>query len=498
MREDEGDTLDDAPDDSPKEGAQGWAGHLTRRGKLARGLVTFGAVAVAVVLLLAPALTSFATSSAAALAAWTGVRTPTEPAQPTLTTRGARVAQPADGGWTAIALPPGTVYSAVLPSALDPRALTACVWPSIDVGTSAQVWRTRDAGATWTTAALPAHSGERCALAAAPDAPNRIAALVFHEDSLRPACASSWLYVSDDGGASWSRTPHAPIGPTGAFFSSCEVWRAGKHLYFQTWYAPPNDLQAPERALLERSDDDGRSWSRIDGAFSASGSGDGAHVRAWPFSDGETLLASVITPDGSAIWLSRDAGRDWAQVGMIAGVYTTNLVLDASAYQIKLSADHPAYAMSNEQLPAFLFRLRALASADGAAWTPLPPLPVPGATPTRTGLTQVRGTARGGLLAMGVDPQMGVPAADNQDAVTRAATTSQWIWRWDPHSATWTAVAPAPAECGQCRIADATPGMSPDGVTGGTWIWLEDQAQDAKTVYRTFLAAQDGRATRGQ
>jgi hypothetical protein len=173
-------------------------------------------------------------------------------------------------------------------------------------------------------------------------------------------------------------------------------------------------------------------------------------------------------------------------------------VLDTSAYQARPAPDHPVYATSNEQLPAFLFRLRAYVSADGAQWTQLPPLPVPGATPTRTGLTQVGGaTARGGLLALGVNPQTGVPGGDDQDAAMRAATTSQWIWRWDPRSATWTALAPAPAECAECRLAGATTGAAQDGGTSGTYIWLADHAQRAPALYRYFLAA-PGRATRGK
>jgi hypothetical protein len=283
----------------------------------------------------------------------------------------------------------------------------------------------------------------------------------------------------------------------------CEAWGAGKHLYFQTWYSPPSDLQSPERALLERSDDDGRSWSRIDRAFAGPLSVEGtfaggAQFRVWPLADGETLLASVVTQDGSAIWLSPDAGRNWTKTGVITNVYTTNLVPDTSAYQARPASDRPVYATSLEQLPAMLFRLRALYSADGAQWTALPPLPVPGATPARTGLTQVGGaTARGGLLALGVNPQSGVPDSNDQDAAMRAAAQSQWIWRWDPRSAAWTPVGAAPAQCAECRLAGATTGADKDGITTGTYIWLSDQARGAPAFYRYFLAT-PGRATRGK
>jgi hypothetical protein len=428
--------------------------------------------------------------------------TPTERPEPVRTARSAAVAQPADSAWTALPLPPGAAYSEAVASPLNPRAVFACIWPSAAVGTNAQLWQTRDAGATWSTLPLPAHSGEDCALSAASAASGRIIALLSHSDSSQPACAASWLYVSDDSGATWRRAPHPPIGPSGARYMRCEAWGAGKHLYFQTWYSLPSDLESPERALLERSDDDGRSWSRIDQAFASPSSIDGpfaggAHFRVWPLTDGETLLASVVTEDGSAIWLSRDAGRDWVQTGMIAGVYTTNLVLDTGAYQAQPAADRPAYALSNEQLPAILFRLRVFASADGARWTPLPPLPVSGATAARTGLVQIGGaTARGWLLALGVNPQSGVPSAADQGAAMKAATTALWLWRWDPRSATWTPVAPAPAACAQCRLAGATASVDSPQATPGTYIWLEDQAQGAHALYRAFLATQ-GRATRG-
>jgi hypothetical protein len=484
--------------------APAWTRRLTSGGKLRRGLITSCAVALAIVTVLAPSLVSFVSTHATLVAGriaqvW-ALPTPTERPEPVRTARSAAVAQPADSAWTALPLPPGAIYSDVVASPLDPRAVFACVWPSADVGTYAQLWQTHDAGANWSTLPLPAHSGEDCALSA-PASSGRIIALLLHSDNSQPACAASWLYVSDDSGATWRRAAHPPIGPSGARYMRCEAWGAGKHLYFQTWYSLPSDLESPERALLERSDDDGRSWSRIDQAFAGASSiggpfAGGAHFRVWPLTDGETLLASVVTRDGSAIWLSRDAGRNWVQTGMIAGIYTTNLVLDTSAYQARPAADRPAYALSNEQLPEFLFRLRVFASADGAQWTPLPPLPVPGATPARTGLIHVGATARGGLLALGVNPQTGVPPAADQDAALKAATAALWIWRWDPRSATWTPVATTSAGCAQCQLAGATARVDSHQATPGTYIWLEDQAQGAHALYRAFLATQS-RATRG-
>jgi hypothetical protein len=478
-----------------------WTRRLTARDKLRHGCITIGAVAVAVVTLLAPVVSSSGALVASRLAqVLAAPPTPTERPVPTYTARAALVAQPAETAWTAIALPSSAVSGQVVASALDPRVAFACIWPSADAGANAQVWRTNNAGATWSTLALPAHSGESCSISQAADAPNRMAALFSHSDSAQPACAASWLYLSDDGGRSWSRAPHTPVGPSSVDSMRCEAWRAGAHLYFQVWYAYRADLLALERAILERSDDGGRSWTRIDGVFSASGTGifaGDATFRAWPFSDGETLLASVVTPDGSAIWLSRDAGRDWTKSGMIANIYTTNLALDASAYQSAPAPDRPLYATSLEQLPATLFRLRAFSSVDGAQWKALPALPVPGAAPTRTGLVQVGGVARSGLLALGVSPQTRIPDASDQDAAMKAATTSLWIWRWDPRGATWTPVVPAPAECLQCRLVGVTPNASADGATSGTYLWLTDHAPGAHAIYRAFLAT-PGRATRGK
>ncbi|MGZ3602736.1 MAG: sialidase family protein, partial [Ktedonobacterales bacterium] len=237
-------------------------------------------------------------------------------------------------------------------------------------------------------------------------------------------------------------------------------------------------------SVLERSDDNGRTWTRAD-----RGLGDNVLFSPPEIGRGDTLAVTVthvpaITPGPvvtpgpgqlphrpapTTLWMSTDAGDTWRQVSTLpegAGTFLlTSLAPSGSSGSTWPTADHPFYALEHEQIPSNLYRERVLMSDDGSSWTVLPPLPVPGVSAERPGVLQAPGGLPDGRLAVwGPDPQRGIPASESDDEQPFSAF---WLWLWDPASQRWQVI-PSPLEtpaaegCGLCWQAQTA--VSRDGV----------------------------------
>lgn len=109
-------------------------------------------------------------------------------------------------------------------------------------------------------------------------------------------------------------------------------------------------------------------------------------------------------------------------------------------------------------------------SADGRAWTPLPPVPTPGVSLDRPGVLQALDVLPDGRLAVwGADPQQGIPA-QGVPVIGRIFDEfpAFWLWLWDPTSSRWQVVSsplptPATEGCGLCWQAQTT--LGDDGVS---------------------------------
>jgi hypothetical protein len=104
------------------------------------------------------------------------------------------------------------------------------------------------------------------------------------------------------------------------------------------------------------------------------------------------------------------------------------------------------------------------------------------------------------LLALGVDPQSGVPSEGAMNGPDRwAGTPAQWLWVWDQRVGRWL-VWPTPLPlpyrwgCGVCLQHGATwtRGLTPsDATASGTYLWLREVLGhglgDGNVAYRIFV-----------
>src|SRR5262245_35957463 len=158
-------------------GHQRWERHLTRRAKTMR----VGGTVLGVTLALAVALVASGVKVWPLLRAALGdpaVPYAADEVAPTRIFIGAAPTPLAVAHWERLSLPVGRDerLADYQPSSGDPQSIFACVAPvDIDglgfVRGPVTLWRTGDAGARWTTLALPPLTGSDCSIATASDAP---------------------------------------------------------------------------------------------------------------------------------------------------------------------------------------------------------------------------------------------------------------------------------------------------------------------------------------
>jgi hypothetical protein len=349
---------------------------------------------------------------------------------------------------------PATLFACT--AALPPPAPAAPANP-LQAATPQPValWRSTDAGAHWAQFAPLDARGTDCAFSLAPDSPRRV---TFHVSQFAPGdqlCGRDTSYLSTDGGASWRRLPHHSIAPASVSSGWCELHATAHHLFLVSSFSPGS--RAPQISLLERSDDDGATWTRAD-----AGVGENALFFMPQIGPGERLAMTVrhlpAAPTRSAslfteLWTSPDAGRAWARAATLPDHPGTFLwsapPQPGGAWP---NAGHPFYALQEEQISSDLWREKALASGDGTAWAMLPKLPTPGVDEDHRGILQALAALPDGRLAIwGVDPQTGVPATQDQQGRVRPF----WLWLWDPVASRWQLLATpldvaAREGCGLC------------------------------------------------
>ena len=222
--------------------------------------------------------------------------------------------------WEQIALPtPVSDTQDFVVSPVDPAMLFDC---SADLqlagpggSTSSPqpltLWRSTDTGAHWTRSTLQLGSGTQCLISIAPDDPSRMTLQVTPSELGTQPCAQDAFYLSGDSGVTWrALPPHTSIAPTSAGYGWCDLQVTAHHLFLAYTY----DLGSPaqEVSLLERSDDDGITWTRAD-----RGLGTDALFFMPEIGPGNTLAMPVVHPSTQAepyaaeLWTSPDAGQTW-------------------------------------------------------------------------------------------------------------------------------------------------------------------------------------------
>jgi hypothetical protein len=329
----------------------------------------------------------------------------------------------------------------------DPATLYVCT-----TNVSAIVWRTTDAGAHWTRYDLPRVTGNACDISVAPDNPARVSLQVVSTNQQPQSCATTFLYLSDDRGASW-RAVTAPASPVPAAATDgwCSLQVTARQLLLL--YSFYGSASATQQMLLERSDD-GAHWTLVGGALTSES------LYNFPLvGPGNTLALLAMHPQsdqrpyGTDLIVSTDGGqtwRTWSQPPDLVGTFLLSAPpTEGGPWP---TASRPFYALSQEQIPSDLYREGVFASADGKQWDELPALPVPGLSADQRGILQVLAALPDGrLAAWGADPRTGVPARVTVPEVA----TSFWLWLWDPGTHQWRIV-PTPLSvtadegCGRC------------------------------------------------
>ncbi len=465
----------------------------TRRGKIGRGLLAGATLALGLAVLLT------ADGGALARRAWAPlaglfVRGPTP-----LTVTVHPPVHLAASAWQRIALPfaGGTLRSyAAAPG--DPATVFACSNGAVPDPTfnapafgPVALWRTRDSGAHWTRLVLPgtlASGATTCEVHIARDDPRRVAVLEQPTGNGGRACGDAALYLSVDGGDDWTAVPHTSVTPAGSVEVGCDVLLTSRHLFF--WYLVNDGPQtsALQHDLLERSDDDGRTWVRADNGL-------GDRALFFPTLLGADALVTELahlTVAGAVrtteLWIMRDAGAQWQRMSAVPDFWLTPLAAQVPGVD-RLTAEHPLYSLVAAQIPSDLLRLRVVSTSDGRRWSELPPLPVTGSSSEQTGLTNALGVdAAGRLLAFGVSPTQVLPPSDPPVALD----AGEQLWVWDPAKGRWeTAGTPLSVArrnlCGSpCWIAQIASGMGPNGSGHGTYVWVQSGMNVDTGLYRLF------------
>ena len=418
---------------------------------------------------------------------------------PTLT-RTTITAQPAGrrtlpSGWQRLPTfsPPDSDFAWSSPAPNDPNTWYSCSASQTDAQGNGQdgpltFWYSHDAGQHWASVRMPGTTATSCSLIVAPDDPQRLSLVSQRLGQMSErtiGCSQFTAYLSADSGAHWQLVPSLPDAPIQSDrfnYCSLALLPARHHLYIFYDYAifsdPPGSNTQSYGSSLERSDDGGQTWKRLDANQPPGGDG-----YLLLLDDGETLLLNVYHFDQSAhgkieheetrLWVSRDAGDSWEPLATVDGFPVQTMLPMASARALSPSAAHPLYLMSDASGPSRLLRIQIAQVTDMQHYAPLPPLPIAGASAEHLGITTVLATTPAGrLLVFGLGPDAHIPS----DGVLQADDQQfarQWLWEWDPQAHRWTLLAPAlDAPWPQCSDHCWPSMLTPAQGSGATGMYL--------------------------
>jgi hypothetical protein len=402
---------------------------------------------------------------------------------------------------------PGADTTGLVPSPREPATAFVCAAPPQPDPTSAPVsgaislWITHNAGQTWSRAPLPEVSGVYCGVDPAWDGSHRvvmsISSDVLYQNA--PACAHSRVFLSEDDGATWRSISVTSLAPPVSQVLGCFAKVTARHLYLGILVITNGNQR---RLILERSDDDGQTWQRADQGLAAL-----TPIRlAQPLdATGEALVTLLPTTSGGITqgdyWVTYDAGAHWQRVPsdpspdapFISGY--SELPLTEPALADASRACHCVFVVNSYNV----FNQRPYATRDLVHLTPLPPLPVKGASAQFSGVYATVGmTGDGRLLALGPAPD------DDLSALLRGlqhAKAPPALWMWDTHTGRWSVArtqlpCPSPQDCYRMPfpLIGVSVSAGANGQPPGTWFWLSGQASGDNgppigPYYRVFIPA---------
>ena len=235
-------------------------------------------------------------------------------------------------------------------------------------------WYSHDAGQHWASVRVPGTTATSCSLIVAPDDPRRMSLVSQRLGQMSRSamgCSGFTAYLSTDGGAHWRLVPSLPDAPIQSDrFNFCGLTLSPTrhHLYLYYDYAicsgPPGCNTQTAGSSLERSDDGGQTWKRLDQNQPPGDEG------GYPLllDDGETLLLTDIQFEPAArgipvhgttwLWVSRDAGDSWEPLAAVDGLFVQTVLPWTSARALTPSPAHPLYLISEASVPSRLLRIQ--------------------------------------------------------------------------------------------------------------------------------------------
>lgn len=398
----------------------------------------------------------------------------------------------------------------------DPETLYACSAAQTNKNGAVKdgplvFWYSRDMGQNWSSAPIPHTRATYCNVSVASDAPQRLALISQYYGpvpSQDAACSQLSLFLSEDGGAHWHVAPTLPDPPIQpGRHSNCTVipWISAHHLYLYYYYSimvvtktsNTKSSVAQDGTSLARSDDGGKTWEQLDANIPPGSQG---YFYPSLLDDGETLLLPVNQYDPPAngkpeheqtwLWVSRDAGDSWKPLADVDGLLVQTALPLADARSLTPSPAHPLYLISAASMPSRYLRMQIAQMTDLNHWSPLPPLPIAGASPERPGITSILTTTPSGrLLVFGLGPDGLIPSSDQQQ-VDEQQFNQQWLWEWDPIASRWTLLAPALdmpwPTCGDhCWRGWITSAQDSSGAAG-SYLWVEEYDHASLGRWKTF------------
>jgi photosystem II stability/assembly factor-like uncharacterized protein len=364
------------------------------------------------------------------------------------------------------------------------------------------LWITHTAGQTWSRAPLRNTIGTSCDVEVAMDGSHRVALSVSNLalDQNGQACAHGHFYLSEDDGATWRSIEHTSVAPAISQYGECYLRATAKYLFLDTWTSNNSD---EGHSILERSDDGGQTWQRADHGLE----GVGVQWFAQPLdSSGDSLATLISRFDNpgqvqSDLWITRDAGATWRHVGPAAPATPqvndgiASLWTEASSGGPQLC--HCIYGASYPYGGSPIAGQHIYRTTDFVHWTPLPPIPVKGTSVQRSGVYQMLGmTADGRLLALGANPEEGVPAQPDHNGRVSGAPPA--LWAWNSHSGRWE-VASTHVPCADLQSCymystGAAVAIGTSGKVTGTSFWIgvqinTGQNEPTQAYYRLLIPA---------
>lgn len=421
------------PDEADPPGASDaprliWERRLSRREKALRGGGMVALVGLLLYLLLGgPAATIVAVKSAGDTL---NARLHPPKPQPTL----------ADSGYTAVRPPPGAfnLSSISIAPVMGAGAAAWACWASPYIpGAAAHAWTahayyTADAGGQWRALALPTSGAMDCQMTA--DGDHSPGALAVLSQGLAPdgSCIAPFLYLTGDGGATWTPAPW-PVGPSDG---ACQVNTALEDGVIYAWSHSPilRDLSqsTPPTGRFIVSRDGGRSWAPAD-----NGLNDSAGLEVIGFRPGGRVLAAVPDTRGgsagaSTLMESGDYGATWSSLGTLSGAFPQVYVSSDPSV-----TDHGGwgrlYALAESEtngVPDGPSHLYLATAYIGQGWLPIasPPL-----LPDTLDSPQSRAT-----LVIGLGPGASLEAERGiVDAPNSQLGPARRLWVWDPATGAW-------------------------------------------------------------